>query len=138
MYDVDNAVAIEMTEQLVANCNKLLSKNKKRLSYFDYWIKGIDREEVSSLSESLESLINYLTNSTSQLVVNKISQLPYIRNFWLCQPSTNKWLSMAGVILFPVGLPIYLIGMKCRAWLVRDIKAVLKVAAQVHELLDNK
>lgn len=138
MDDVDTAVAIEKTEQLIDNCNELLLKNKKRLSYFDYWIKGVDREEVSLLSESLESLINYLTNSTSQLVINKISQFPYIRNFWLCQPSTNKWLSMVGVILFPVGLPIYLIGMKCRAWLLRDIKAVLKVATQVHELLDNK
>ena len=138
MDDVEQAPAIEMMNQLKTQCELFLLKYKTRQSYFSYWLKGVSRAEVLALDEMLESSITYLSNSKDQLIINKISQFPFLKKRWICQPSTNKIISWMGILLIPIGLPMYLVGLKCQSALKRDVKMVLMVGTQVVEILENE
>ena len=71
-------------------------------------------------------------------MINKISQFPILNRYWVCQPSSNKLMSWVGIVVFPVGLPIYLVGLKCQASLMRDVKSVIKVNSDVVEMLKKE
>ena len=137
MDDVVTADAIEMSNVLAMKCGEFVEKHKSKQSYIKYWLAGYDKECVNDLYETLESFATYMSNSKSQLVINKISQFPTFRRLWIYQPSSNKIMSWIGIIMFPIGLPIYLVGLKCQASFMRDIKSVMKVNADVVEMLKN-
>ena len=42
-----------------------------------------------------------------------------------------------GIILFPIGIPLYIIGIKGQASLLRDIKTVLKINNDVMDLINR-
>lgn len=137
MDDVYSSKAIEMATELHEKFQFFVSKHKKRQSYYEYWIKGYSRKEILELEESLEGLVAYLSNSKNQLLINKISQYPILKKIWANQPSTSMLLSWVGILLFPIGIPIYFVGLKSHAALMRDVKAVLKVNNDVLELLNE-
>lgn len=137
MDDVYASQAIEMATILHEKCNDFTSKHAKRQSYIEYWINGYSRQEINEIDEHLENLINYLSNSKNQLLINKISQYPFLKKFWIHQPSTIKQLSWVGIILFPIGIPLYIIGIKGQASLLRDIKTVLKINNDVMDLINR-
>ncbi len=137
MDDVEILNAIKMAEDLQVKCVDFMERYKKRQSYVSYWVNGFSRKEINELDEALESLVTYLSNSKSQLLINKISQYPLLKKFWAYQPSTSNILSWIGILVFPIGLPMYLVGIKCHAALLRDIKAILKVNGDVIELLNK-
>ncbi len=137
MDDVYAPHAIEMANVLHEKCNDFISKHAKRQSYIEYWIDGYSRQEINEIDECLENLANYLSNSKNQLLINKISQYPFLKKFWIHQPSTIKQLSWVGIILFPIGIPLYIIGIKGQASLLRDIKTVLKINNDVMDLINR-
>lgn len=137
MDDVYAPQAIELVTALHEKCNDFISKHAKRQSYIDYWIDGYSRQEINEIDECLENFVNYLSNSKNQLLINKISQYPFLKKFWIYQPSTIKLLSWVGIILFPIGIPLYIIGIKSQASLLRDIKTVLKVNNDVMDLINR-
>lgn len=137
MDDVYAPQAIELATILHEKCNDFISKHAERQSYIKYWINGYSRQEINEIDECLENFVNYLSNSKNQLLINKISQYPFLKKFWIYQPSTIKQLSWAGIILFPIGIPLYIIGIKSQASLLRDIKAVLKVNNDVMDLINK-
>ncbi len=138
MDDVITSDAIQMSDALAAKCSAFVEKYKRKQSYIKYWLNGFDKEQVGSLYDSLEAFAIYMSNSKSQLVINKISQFPILNRYWVCQPSSNKLMSWVGIVVFPVGLPIYLVGLKCQASLMRDVKSVIKVNSDVVEMLKKE
>lgn len=138
MDDVIISEAIKMSEVLSMKCAHFVEKYKRKQSYIKYWLAGFERKDVDELYDLLEAFATYLSNSKSQLVINKISQFPMLKRYWAYQPSSNRLMSWGGIVLFPIGLPIYLVGLKCQTSLMRDIKSVMKINADVIEMLKNE
>lgn len=133
--DVERSVAMDMAISLKDNCEKFISKYIKRQSYVKYWMEGFDKSEVSKIIDSLEMQAAYLSNSKEQLLINKISQYPILKNIWMYRPAFNKTISIVGLVLFPIGIPLYLVGLKFQSNFIRDVKTIMKVNNDVMIIL---
>lgn len=137
MTDVEVAKAIDDLAQLRMAANRMLDDNPVRPRYDRYWLSGYDRNELRSLRERLEITVEYLSNSKDKLVINKLMDFPILRSLWLYHPTNYKPAAWAAIILFPIGLPVYFIGLRQLRILRDEIKKIISVADQLTPLIEN-
>lgn len=135
MDEVDRDVAVGRLDALKADVVAYLRDKQARQSYFDYWMRGYDRDELHRLRDSMESMVEYLSNSREKMVVLKLMDLPILRSLWFYQPSTDRRLSWMMMVLFPIGLTVWLFGLKVQSRLRDELATVTKVAGQLTEIL---
>ena len=85
----------------------------------------------------MESVVEYLENSRSQLVINKVMDYPCLRSLLFYYPVSNAKLGFAIAAIFPIGLIGYFIGIKCQNGLKQDMKTSLKVCDELISILDK-
>ena len=137
MEDVDKGVAVAKIDELKMMCQNFVSKYKKPQSYVKYWTKGYSSQERMAISEKLEEIVAYMENSQEQLIINKVADLPVLRNLWLYQPINNPKIGMVFVVLLPIGLIGYLIGRSSQKTFMHEIKHTIKVCDSLLELLNK-
>lgn len=130
--------ALVMLQSLADVCSAFTTRYARTMSYVQYWMRGINRDEISTLVEQIEDTVEYMSNSRDKIVLNKLMDYPIIRRLWFHQPSYGKWMSYAAMIVFPVGLPVYLIGMHCRKRLLKDVAAVANVTREIQTQLKKQ
>lgn len=135
MDEVDRDVAVERLDALKSEVAAYLRDKSARQSYFDYWMRGYDRDELHRLRDSIESVVEYLSNSREKMVVLKLMDLPILRSLWFHQPSTDRRLSWMMMVLFPLGLTVWFFGLKAQSRLRDELATVTKVAGQLSETL---
>lgn len=135
MDEVDRDVAVERLDALKSEVAAYLRDKSARQSYFDYWMRGYDRDELHRLRDSIESVVEYLSNSREKMVVLKLMDLPILRSLWFHQPSTDRRLSWLMMVLFPLGLTVWFFGLKAQSRLRDELATVTKVAGQLSETL---
>ncbi len=135
--DVIEQEAISRANEFKEACNAFLEKHKKRQGYVQYWMYGYDKKTLKSLAAQLDSLVDYLSNSQEQMVINKAMDYPIIRQLLTYHPTNYPRLGMAFAILFPVGLPVYLLGLRHQHNLKRDLKQAVKVTDQLIAILEG-
>ncbi len=135
MNDVATDVALAKLEHLKVGCDAFLARYRKRQNYLAYWTEGYDKSVIRSLSQELESTVEYLENSTVVLVINKLMDFPILRQLYTYNPVGNKKVGVAVACLLPIGLLGYFIGTMHQKNLKRDIKMVAKVCDELIELI---
>lgn len=138
MHDVEPAVAIEMTTALKELCQVFLQKYPSRQSYIEYWQQGFNKSQLRELSVTIDNLADYLSNSRDQMVINKTMDYPIIRNLMTYHPCPNAKLGMVIAALLPVGLPIYLIGIRHQRNLKHDIQLTCRVCDQLVAIFNGE
>ncbi|MCM1292569.1 MAG: LptF/LptG family permease [Bacteroides sp.] len=131
--DVDNVRALESLTALQNMTRRYLEENAAHPSYLSYWIKGYDREGLKKISAVLESTVEYLSNTKDKLIVNKLMDYPMLRSLWLYHPTGVKAVAWAAIIIFPIGLPVYLIGRHQLRLLRDEIKKIDKVSEELKQ-----
>lgn len=124
--------ALAMLQSLADACSAFTARYARTMSYVQYWMQGINSDETGALVEQIEGAVEYMSNSRDKIIINKLMDYPIVRQLWFHQPSSSKWMSYTAMILFPIGLPVYLIGMHCRKRLLKDVAAAANVT---HEIL---
>lgn len=137
MDDVVVADAKKMVAQLKDDIEGFVAANEKRQSYIKYWTQGLNRADVEHLIQNMESVVEYLENSRSQLVINKVMDYPCLRSLYFYYPVSNAKLGIAIAALLPIGLIGYFIGMKCQNGLKHDLKVSIKVCDELTTILDK-
>ena len=135
MDDVIVEVALSKIEALRQKCQSFLSLNQKPQTYINYWLKGYSRTELHEISSEMEDLVQYMSNSQDKIIINKLMDYPILKSLWLYHPTNYKWLAYTCVALFPIGLPIYLIGLKSQSRLKNEIKAIVNVSNDLEKQL---
>lgn len=133
MTDVIPQDAMAMISSFNDEVNSFLSTYRTRQRYLKYWMYGYDKAALRKLSAELENIVEYLSNSANQLVINKIMDYPYIRQLLMYHPTNYPKVGLAIAIVLPLGLLGYFIGTKCQRSLKLDLRQVRKVN---DELLD--
>lgn len=133
MTDVIPQDAMAMISSFDDDVNSFLSTYRTRQRYLKYWMYGYDKTTLRKLSAELENIVEYLSNSANQLVINKIMDYPYIRQLLMYHPTNYPKVGLAIAIVFPLGLLGYFIGTKCQRSLKLDLRQIRKVN---DELLD--
>lgn len=132
--EVNAAEAINRCEALKVRVNDYLNRYKGRQSYFKYWINGIDIVELHEISNETNVLVDYLANSKSQLVINKLMDMPILKSLLFYHPTNNKIVGYIFIALFPVGYPIYLLGCGQQKQLKKDLAQVRRTCDDLKQL----
>lgn len=137
LVDVDVPKATGMLSSLSESAGNYLKENPKRPSYIAYWMKGYPRGPLRALSEQLEETVAYISDSRSKLVINKLMDFPILRSLWFYHPSNYKWASWVAMVIFPIGLPVYFIGLRQLSILRHELETIRSVSEQLTELLES-
>lgn len=137
MDDVIADVAVAKINALKVECIDFLNMHAKRQSYLKYWTCGYSQEVRDKLYADIEDLATYLGNSKEQLVINKTADLPILRNLVLYQPVKLPKFGVVLMILFPIGLPIYILGVKSQKTFKQELGQTVKVCDELLRLVDK-
>lgn len=136
--EVDTTTAISKIDELKASCQQFLDKYPGRQRYIDYWRQGYDKTAIKALAEQVDSVVDYLSNSRDQMVLNKAMDYPVIRQLLTYGPTDNKNLGTAVAVLFPIGLPLWLVGLRHQKNLKRDVNQTIKTCDQLVAILNGQ
>ncbi|MGM9804425.1 MAG: LptF/LptG family permease [Muribaculaceae bacterium] len=136
--EVNGAVAVEKLHALKAAVDSFVARYRHRQMYLTYLCKGYDRHAIDDIITQLEGVVDYLSNSRSQLVINKAMDFPILRNSWIYGANANKRIGLALAVLVPVGLPLYLIGASNQKTFKNELKTVSRVCDQMIALIEEE
>ncbi len=119
-------------------CRQYEIANKKKQNYFSFFLNGYDRTTLAQLAQNLDNLVEYLSNSMDKLLINKLSDYPVLKNLWLYNPTPNRTLAWITIAVFPVGLPLWLIGRRLRKDLHDEITKIIRIDSDIISLLDKE
>ena len=138
MDEVVPADAIARIDALSQTCQQFLDRYPGRQRYINYWQQGYDKAAIKSLAAEVDQVVDYLSNSRDQLVLNKAMDYPVIRQLLTYQPTSNKTVGSIFAALFPVGLPVWLLGLRHQQNLKRDIKQAIKTCDELKEIFSEE
>ena len=130
--------ALSKIEALKTSCQQFLDKYPGRQRYIDYWQQGYDKTAVKSLAEQVDNVVDYLSNTRHQMVLNKTMDYPIIRQLLTYRPTSNKTIGTALAALFPIGVPVWLVGLRHQKNLKRDIRATIKTCDQLTAIFNGE
>ena len=136
--EVEPAEAITLIQNLKQSCLSFLDSHPGRQSYINYWQRGYDRTVIKSLAEQVDQVVDYLSNSRDQMVLNKAMDYPVIRQLLTYGPVTNKNVGTVMAALFPVGLPVWILGLRHQKNLKRDIQVTVKTCDQLVAIFNGE
>ena len=129
--EVEHSSALNRLAALKQSCLLFLRQYEGRQNYWNYLMYGYDKERLKALSRELEDTVDYLSNSRDQLVVNKCMDFPIIRHLLTYHLTDSKELGLAVALIFPIGLPLYFVGLHHQHTLKRDVQAAVKTCDQL-------
>lgn len=127
MVDVEPTEALTLLYRLRQTDKEFLERNPKRISFLRYWLKGYDTTELRQVSQTLESVVGYLSNTRNKKVMNLLNEYPFIRNLWLYRPASRKWAGYCLMAILPLSLPVYFAGLRHLRILREELEKVASV-----------
>lgn len=137
MDDVVPDDAIAMLRRFDGETEAMLTRYGGRMGYVTYWTGGVDRDALASLRQNLEGVVEYLANSDSQLVINKLMDYPFIRQLLVYHPVRWRKVGIALAAFVPVGVPVYLAATRYHKRLARDLRAIRKVNEELISIIEE-
>lgn len=136
--EMEPATALAMIGSLKEQCNEFLARYKSRQGYLTYLQKGYDKPQLRAISDEIEKVVDYLSNSRDQQVLNKAMDYPIIRQMLTYHVTNYKHVGTALAVLFPVGLPLYLVGTHHQSNLKKEIATAVKVCDEMTQILNSR
>ena len=131
IQDISLVQGIGMLRELESNAVLFLEKYKHPQGYISYWLKGMPTDTIRALSLQLDNLVEYFTDCRNKAIVNKLLDYPVISSMWIYQPVHNTKLGWSAILLFPISIPIWLIGIYKQKQLIDEIRTTLKVTREI-------
>lgn len=136
--EVETAEALTRINQLRTSCQQFLDTYPSRQGYIEYWQQGMNKTTVKALAEQVDSVVDYLSNSRDQMVLNKAMDYPVIRQLLTYYPCQNKKIGTVLAVLFPIGLPVWLVGMRHQQNLKRDVRLTIETCDQLVAIFNGE
>lgn len=136
--EVETAEALTRINELRTSCQQFLDTYPSRQGYIEYWQQGMNKTTVKALAEQVDSVVDYLSNSRDQMVLNKAMDYPVIRQLLTYYPCQNKKIGTVLAVLFPIGLPVWLVGMRHQQNLKRDVRLTIKTCDQLVAIFNGE
>ncbi|MDD3064049.1 MAG: LptF/LptG family permease [Massilibacteroides sp.] len=135
IFDPDyQALALKLPE-LENTCHTYLIASQKRFHYFRFWKQFGKPNSIPEISDKMEHIVEDLSNSDQNLVLNKLMDYPIIKGYSFQIPNKLKKLNLLLGLVFPIGVPLYFIAMYQRKLLLHDIQLIEKVSSELSEMI---
>lgn len=138
MEEVAKPEALERLRNLSEHASRLRKTMSDSMNYISYWTRGVPRGDLKALSAELEQTVEYLANSRERLVVMKLMDYPILRSLWIYHPTGLRWVAWSAIIIFPIGLPLYLIGRRSIRHLDSETATIEKVSKEEIKLIEER
>ncbi len=135
MDDIVTETALQHLHNLTGLCQGYISHNKAKQNFASFWLKGFDRSALDKLAEAVEDNVEYFSNSQDKLVINKLSDYPILKNIWIYNPTSDRRLATAAMIILPISLPLWWFGRKYRKELIDELHKIIKLNGQIEDIL---
>ena len=135
IYTPDYNAILPRLTKLRSDCAIYIKGHKRWINYFFYWKSGGKDHAAEILAQEMESIIEELSNSDQNLLLNKLMDYPIIGNYHQLNENISDKVAMAIGYFIPIGIPIYLLAIYQRKLLRQDIITVQKVSEEVKEMI---
>lgn len=135
--EMETGVALSRVSALKQQCEQFLDRYKGRQGYLAYFQEGYDKPQLDALSDEVESVVDYLSNARDQLLLNKAMDFPILRKMLSYHITNYKHLGTALAVLFPIGVPLYLVGTWHQSNLKKEVATAAKVCDEITQILNS-
>ena len=135
--EMEPEVALGKVAALKSQCNEFLQHYKGRQDYLTYLQHGYDKTMLKNVAAQIEGVVEYLSNSRSQLLLNKAMDFPIVRQLLTYHVTNYKWLGTALAVVFPIGLPLYLVGIRHQNNLKKELATTVRVCDEITHILTD-
>lgn len=133
--DISITRGIGLVSNLCSEAEAFTERYKRPQFFFKYWFAGMPVHAIQATGSLIDATAEYLTNCRNKAVVNKLLDYPVMSAMWIYRPARRKWQSWLAMILLPVSIPIWLIGMYKQKQLIAEMRISQKVSADIESLL---
>ncbi len=133
--EVNPAQAVGMLQRLSARAARVQRRYEHRQGYVDYWLHGMSPAIPAALTREVEQVVEYLHDSRDPMVIKQLNELPVIRRAWVYRPSRWRWLGWMMIIIFPIGLGVYIAGRRARRDLLDDCRRIRRVSSRLERII---
>ncbi|RHJ93110.1 LptF/LptG family permease [Parabacteroides bouchesdurhonensis] len=137
IFNPDYNELIPRLEKLAANSNIYLAGHKHWLNYIKFWEQGGKDHAAEELATEMENIIEELSNSDQNLVLNKLMDYPIIGGYNQLNTKINGKAGLIIGFFFPIGIPVYLIATYQRKLLRHDVQTIQKTSQELTSIIKN-
>ena len=88
---------------------------------------------LERINEKMENLIEEMGNSKNKKVIMSLNEFPVLSTHATTSPFKRRWLNIVSLIIFPIGIIIYLRALKFRRRLLKDL---LKIESNTKNIIN--
>ena len=137
IYTPDYAALIPVLHQLQQEAQTYLQQHRRWMNYLAFWKQGGHDRAAEELSNKVEQVVEELSNSDQNLVLNKLMDYPVMEGYNQLDERISGKVGLAVGLCFPIGLPLYLLATYQRKLLRHDVQMVYKTSGELLEMLEK-
>lgn len=105
----------------------------KRLPGIEKVFLNENDNTLERINEKMENLIEEMGNSKNKKVIMSLNEFPVLSTHATTSPFKRRWLNIVSLIIFPIGIIIYLRALKFRRRLLKDL---LKIESNTKNIIN--
>ena len=137
IYTPDYVALIPVLHQLQQEAQTYLQQHRRWMNYLAFWKQGGRDRAAEELSNKVEQVVEELSNSDQNLVLNKLMDYPVMEGYNQLDERISGKVGLAVGLCFPIGLPLYLLATYQRKLLRHDVQMVYKTSGELLEMLEK-
>lgn len=114
--------AAELILPLADEARRLSKEVERCRNYKSYWGGEFPSDEYVAFVQQLEEAVSQLTNSRNQRLLAMLPEVPVLRRLAIYRFSRHRWVGIALGVIFPVGVPVWLLALRSYRILNKDLK----------------
>ena len=136
--DPDYTKALDVLQELHDEAREYRKKNKlKKLPSIKNIFFNEKDHTLDDFNDKMENIIEELGNSKNKKVVIMLNEFPVLAPHATVSPFKRRWLNILSLVIFPVGIIIYLRAIKFRLRLMKDLIKIEKNSKTITELINK-
>ena len=137
IYTPDYVALIPVLHQLQQEAQTYLQQHRRWMNYLAFWKQGGRDRAAEEFSNKVEQVVEELSNSDQNLVLNKLMDYPVMEGYNQLDERISGKVGLAVGLCFPIGLPLYLLATYQRKLLRHDVQMVYKTSGELLEMLEK-
>ena len=137
IYTPDYVALIPVLHQLQQEAQTYLQQHRRWMNYLAFWKQGGRDRAAEELSNKVEQVVEELSNSDQNQVLNKLMDYPVVEGYNQLDERISGKVGLAVGLCFPIGLPLYLLATYQRKLLRHDVQMVYKTSGELLEMLEK-
>jgi lipopolysaccharide export system permease protein len=99
---------LEMLADLRAAAERMLAQVARPLGYTKYWLYGVDADLLTQVAETTDLTVEYVSDYRDKRIVAELQDYPIVSRLWIYHPLPKRWMSWACIVVFPIGIPVWI------------------------------